>query len=138
MRKHLCCIYWQNEKLVGRGRKTVCRLKFIQKLGHGDFSWELKPTWSRGRESRIERQPTTFTTSFFKKINFILLFIWLLFCLFRATPMAYGASQARDLIGAVAAGPCHSHSNIRSELLLLPTPQLWQHRIFNPLSKVRD
>ena len=26
------------------------------------------------------------------------------FCLFRATPMAYGGSQARDGIGAVAAG----------------------------------
>ena len=29
---------------------------------------------------------------------------FLVFCLFRAGPMAYGGSQARGLIGAVAAG----------------------------------
>ena len=33
-------------------------------------------------------------------------------CLFfRATPMVYGSSQARDPIGAVAASLRHSHSN---------------------------
>ena len=37
------------------------------------------------------------------------------FCLFRATPMAYGSSQARGQVGAVAAGLHHSHSNARSE-----------------------
>ena len=36
--------------------------------------------------------------------------------------MAYGGSQARGLIGAVASG--QSHSNTRSELRLRPTPQL--------------
>ena len=35
---------------------------------------------------------------------FIYLFIFV-FCLFRATPAAYGSSQARGLIGAVAARP---------------------------------
>ena len=40
------------------------------------------------------------------------------FCLFRASPEAYGGSQARGRIGAVATGLCHSHSNIRSELCL--------------------
>ena len=38
--------------------------------------------------------------------------------------MAHGGSQARDLIGAVAAGPCQSHSNARSEQRLRPTSQL--------------
>ena len=38
--------------------------------------------------------------------------------------MAYGCSQARGLIGAVAAGLCHSHSNTGSEPCLRPTPQL--------------
>ena len=38
--------------------------------------------------------------------------------------MAYGGSQARGLIGAVAAGLHQSHSNARSELHLQPTPQL--------------
>ena len=51
------------------------------------------------------------------------LFCFVLFCLlFRAAPVAYGGSQARDLIGAVVAG--HSHSKARSEPFLCPTPQL--------------
>ena len=45
-------------------------------------------------------------------------------CPFRATHSAYGGSQARGLIGAVAAGLHHSHSNTRSKLHLRPTPQL--------------
>ena len=41
-----------------------------------------------------------------------------------ATPTAYGSSQTRDGIRAVAASLHHSHSNARSELLLQPTLQL--------------
>ena len=40
------------------------------------------------------------------------------FCLFRATPAAYGGSQARGQIGAVAVGLHHSHHNTRSKLCL--------------------
>ena len=40
------------------------------------------------------------------------------FGLFMATPKAYGSSQTRDLIGAVAASLCHSHSKTGSELSL--------------------
>ena len=43
---------------------------------------------------------------------------------FRATPMAYGSSQARGLIGAAAAGLHHSHSNVGSKFRQQPTPQL--------------
>ena len=42
----------------------------------------------------------------------------------RATPEAYGGSQARHLIGAVAAGLCHSYSNVGSKMHLQLTPQL--------------
>ena len=42
----------------------------------------------------------------------------------RAAPAAYGGSQARGLIGAVAAGLRQSHSNVGYELRLRPTPQL--------------
>ena len=42
----------------------------------------------------------------------------------RAAPMAYGDSQARGRIRAVAAGLHHSHSNMGSEPRLQPTPQL--------------
>ena len=50
---------------------------------------------------------------------FILFFV---FCLFRAAPVAYGGSQARGWIGAVATSLCHS--NTGSEPHLQPTPQL--------------
>ena len=42
----------------------------------------------------------------------------------RDAPVAYGGSQARGLIGAIAAGLRHSHSNSGSEPPLQPTPQL--------------
>uniref|UniRef100_A0A8D1F786 Transthyretin n=1 Tax=Sus scrofa TaxID=9823 RepID=A0A8D1F786_PIG len=57
----------------------------------------------------------------------LFLFIYLFFCLFafsRADPEAYGGSQAKSGIRAVAAGLRHSHSNVGSEPLLQPTPQL--------------
>ena len=43
---------------------------------------------------------------------------------FRAVYAAYGSSQARGQIGAIAAGLHHSHSNAGSEPRLQPTPQL--------------
>ena len=49
------------------------------------------------------------------------------FCLFGiswATLVAYGGSQAKGSIGAVATGLCQSHSNAGSEPCLQPTPQL--------------
>ena len=63
------------------------------------------------------------------------------FCPFafsRAAPMAYGGSQARGLIRAVATGLHHSHSNGGSEPHPRPTPQLTATPDLNPLSKVRD
>ena len=68
--------------------------------------------------------------------HIILFFIFCLFRLFRATPAAYGGSQARDLIRAVAAGLRHSHA--RSKPRLQPTPQLMATPDVNPLSKARD
>ena len=38
--------------------------------------------------------------------------------------MEYGGSQARGLIGAVAAGLRQGHSNTESEPRLRPTPEL--------------
>ena len=51
-------------------------------------------------------------------------FFFGLFAFSRASPVAYGGSQARGLIGAVATGLCQSHSNAGSEPSLRPTPQL--------------
>ena len=64
----------------------------------------------------------------------IYLFIYLLFFLFRAIPVAYGSSQARDQTGAAAAGLCHSHLSCICSI----HHSLWQCQILNPLSKARD
>jgi len=58
------------------------------------------------------------------KFLFLFFFFFCLFAFSRAAPTAYGGSQARGLIGAVAAGLYHSHSNSRSKPCLRPTPQL--------------
>ena len=50
--------------------------------------------------------------------------IFLLLLLFRAAPVAFGGSQARGPIRAVATSLYHSHSNRGSEPCLQPTPQL--------------
>ena len=50
-------------------------------------------------------------------ITFFLSFFFLV-KLFRASPIAYGGSQARGLIGATAASLHHSYSNAGSELRL--------------------
>ena len=60
---------------------------------------------------------------FFTK-NFLFLVFFFFSVFSRAAPVAYGGSQTRGLIGAVAAGLCHSHSNARSGLHLRPTPEL--------------
>ena len=63
------------------------------------------------------------------------------FCLFDfsgATPLAYGGSQARGLIGAVATSLRQSHSNARSEPHLRPTSELTATPILDWISESRD
>ena len=55
-------------------------------------------------------------------MSFFFFFVFLLFLW--VTPMAYGGSQARCLIRAIAASLCQSHNNVGSEQHLQPTPQL--------------
>ena len=69
---------------------------------------------------------------FLMEVCFVCLFV------FRAALAAYRGSQTRGQIGAVIAGLHHSHSNVRSELHLWPTPQLRATWSLNPLSKARD
>ena len=62
-------------------------------------------------------------------ISVFLIFIlfYFIFCLFAiswATLTAYGGSQARGPIGAIAIGLCQNHSHTGSEPHLQPTPQL--------------
>ena len=58
----------------------------------------------------------------FKNPTSIYLFVF--FAISWAAPAAYGRSQARGQIGAVATGLHQSHSNAGSDLPLQPTPQL--------------
>ena len=55
--------------------------------------------------------------------NIIIIFL-VFFVFSRAAPSAYGGSQARGRIRAVAAGLRWSHSNVGFKLRLWPTPQL--------------
>ena len=57
-----------------------------------------------------------------RQLLFILLFIYFS-VFFRATSTAYGDSQARGLIGAVATSLRQSHSNAGSKPRLQPTPR---------------
>ena len=68
-----------------------------------------------------------FPSKFQKSFYFILLLFFVclfVFAISWASPAAYGGSQARSQIGAVATGPHQSHSNSGSEPCLQPTPQL--------------
>ena len=60
--------------------------------------------------------------------------------LFRAAPAAYGGSQARGLIGAVATGLLQSHSNAGSELSRVCDlhHSLQQRRVLNPRREAKD
>ena len=64
-----------------------------------------------------------------------LLFYFIYFCLFRATPAAYGGSQARGPVGAAAAGLHHSHSNSGSNPSLQHTPQLMAMPYLEPTER---
>ena len=60
-------------------------------------------------------------TIFYLALFFVGFVFW---AFFRDTLVAYGGSQARGLIGAVAASLCHSHSKTGSKPPLRLTPQL--------------
>ena len=63
--------------------------------------------------------------SFYSAILFHFFFFFVcVFAISWAAPAAYGGSQARGQIGAVATGLRQSHSNAGSEPHLQPTPQL--------------
>ena len=63
-------------------------------------------------------------------------FFFFFFCHLRATPGAYGSSQARCRIGAVAAS--HSHSHTRFELHCDLHHSSQQRQILNALREARD
>ena len=66
---------------------------------------------------------------------FVLLFVCL-FWLFRAALVAYGGSQARGRIRAVASSLHHSNTDLSHVCNLYHSS--WQQRTLNPLNKARD
>ena len=56
-----------------------------------------------------------FTACILGKHQDVFLYFTFFFLLFRAIPAAYGGSQARGVIGAVATGLYHSRSNAGSK-----------------------
>ena len=74
-------------------------------------------TWAKSRkgEAEIREASRGQSQSLLDHDNHLglggfLFFVCLFVCLIRATLMAYGSSQARGQIGAVAAGLHHSHN----------------------------
>ena len=93
-------------------------------------SWH-KPGWwprcpstcKRVCTGQIRIQANQSGTNSYHRNNYWLFFVFFFFFL-RVIPMAYGGSQARDLIRAVAANLHHSHNHTRSEPRLWSTSQL--------------
>ena len=71
----------------------------------------------RGRMETLTQGPLFSVYKLLKGKDF---FFFLM--LFRVTPAAYGGSQVRGPMGAVAASLHHSHSDARSEPSLRPRP----------------
>uniref|UniRef100_A0A4X1UW09 RAD52 motif-containing protein 1 n=1 Tax=Sus scrofa TaxID=9823 RepID=A0A4X1UW09_PIG len=97
----------------------------VDKLEEGPLSLLLK----RKRTQKLALQKAM--TDAFQKLLIVVLgktfffFFFFVFLLFLwAAPTAYGGSQARDQIRAVAAGLRQSHSKAGSQPCLQPTPQL--------------
>ena len=78
---------------------------------HSSFSTRTPITYI------ISKMPNKSEVGFFV----VFLVFCFCFCFLRAAPVAFGNSQARGQIGAVADGLYHTHSKARSEPFLQPT-----------------
>ena len=108
MRKWRCLYYFIKIEWI-----LFHKTRTIQK-----FVWKHKRPWKLNKKSWEGRSKLEVSHSLISNYS----------NLFRATPLAYGGSQARDPIRAVAIGLRHKHSNTRS----------WKCQILNPLSEARD
>ena len=95
---------WSLEKGRGRRQGLDCtsRIPSLCRLA-------LELTCPPGTAHIVHKVHNTFRDP--QKCHFFFPFF---FCLFRTAPEAYGGSQAKGRIGAVAAGLHHSHSNAGS------------------------
>ena len=117
---------WQYLPWTRNGRiMATCHTCTISEL-HTDSesSGPRDAGWNLVMES-FEYQAEESGLYFLEFCGFFFFFFFRSFCLFsRAAPTVYGGSQARGLIGAIAAGLRLSHSNAGSEPDRRPTPQL--------------
>ena len=79
-----------------------------------------------------------FTLFYIILFYFILFYLFIICCLFRATPAAHGGTQARGWIWDVAAGLHHSHTVWDLSHICDLHHSSQQHQILSPLSKARD
>ena len=94
------------------------------------MKWETG-LWTK-RHGMWSRYHFFFLLPLFLSFSFSSSFLLLSSFLFRAAPVAYGDSQARDPIRAAAASLHHSHSNTRSNHVCDQHQSSWQHQILNP------
>ena len=116
-------------------------ISFLQPLGmRGPFSFSRAPHPPASSSTQLYHQipqqvpqhpvldnvsPRKISHGSPHRSNYSSYFLSFFLCFFlRAVLAAYGSSQARGPMLAAAAGLRHSHSHVRSELLLWPTPQL--------------
>ena len=99
--------------------KTMCYL-LIQKLKSKMIYLKKNLTPSSKKKKKkpnpdwFNHWPDDYSYFLTERPDFFFFFFFCLFAISRATPVAYGGSQARRRIGAIAAGPHHSHSNAGS------------------------
>ena len=126
-------IAWGLKVGLGRGwEEESCWMKtggiITQRRVSG--CWATKRTKEQKSPFMVMFQDNTTFMYYLRIYNFLFyLFIYLfiyfwLFVFSRAAPAAYGGSQARGPIRAVAASLRQSHNNTGSKLHLRPTPQL--------------
>ena len=92
----------------------------------------------KGEELKERRERNEGSSAKNMRVYVSFFFFFCIFAISWAALAAYGGSQARGLIGPLAAGLRHSHSNTGSEPHLQPTPQLVATLDPEPTSKARD
>ena len=95
--------------------------------------FQLRP-WPNPREGKKSRFRICYWRDAKRKTEFSLFFVFF----FRVTPVAYGGSQARGLIGATPAALCHTHSNADPSPVCYLHHSLQQCQILNLLREARD
>ena len=117
----------------GKAEPSYLKRRTLQEKGQNAFS--------KGRHSHVCL--VFFFRCFggfvFVVVVVVLFFFFFFFCLFRATPLAHGGSQARGQVRAVAAGLHLSHITTQDLSCVCNLHHsLWQCQILNPRGEARD